>query len=95
MKMTIKLLSRFENDLVIGWDYAIEMLNNGLDYCLNGKYNFLINRIIDIYYESYYLNDNDDYDDGLVYELRSSQVRLLLRILKHLKYSKALELEKL
>jgi len=83
---TLSLLSRFENDLEIGWDYAIEMLNNGLSYCLNGGYNLLISRIVDIYYEAYNLHDAENYDDGLVYEIRSNQINFLLKILETLRW---------
>ena len=90
MNMTIKLLSRFENDLEFGWDYAIDKLNRSLPYCFNGGYNYIICRIIAIYYESYNLYDTDthnltNFDDGIVYEIRSTQINLLLKILKHLR----------
>ena len=87
MNMTIKLLSRFENDLEFGWDYAIDKLNRSLPYCFNGGYNYIICRIIAIYYESYNLEGVDitDYDGGLVYEIRSNQINLLLKILKYLR----------
>ena len=86
MKKLVNLLESFENNLEIGWDYAIDTLYNGISKCVSSYYTYLIESIIHIYYQAYNFYDIDitEYDDGLVYEIRNNQVNLLLLILKNI-----------